>query len=390
MQNIPSHERAIRLLFQAQEGYSIVGADFSGQEPRVTSNYSQDQNMINAYLEHKDLYAVIASLSFDCPYEDCLEFYPEGTKIMFEGKEVVCGYKTHQNVEGKKRRTQAKGILLGLLYGRGSSSIGEQIGKSREEAQEIIDKFFKAFPKVKKWIDTTISDAKKNGYVEDMVGRRRRLPDILLPKYEVTCNNKESELFNPFLNTKNRENSIVSKYIKDLESCKYKKDIDAIKQKALSDNVTIKDNSGFIAQAERQAVNARVQGGAATITKNALICIANDQRLKDLGAFLVNAVHDEILIEVPKEYSELAGKYLCEDMINSAKDIVKSVPMEVDYYNVTHWYADEMSANIKSEYKKLCQDHTNEEALQMVKDNHEELYDYEIDNLILHDITLKS
>lgn len=69
--------------------------------------------MIKAYSEGKDLYAVIASMSFDKPYEDCLEFYPEGTKIIYEGQEVICGKKTHQNKEGKERRTQAKSVLLG-------------------------------------------------------------------------------------------------------------------------------------------------------------------------------------------------------------------------------------------------------------------------------------
>lgn len=69
--------------------------------------------MIKAYEEGKDLYAVIASASFNQPYEECLEFYPEGTVIEFEGKTVTCGYKTHQNKEGKHRRSMAKSILLG-------------------------------------------------------------------------------------------------------------------------------------------------------------------------------------------------------------------------------------------------------------------------------------
>jgi hypothetical protein len=69
--------------------------------------------MRNAYLEGKDLYSFIASLMFDNAYEDNLEFYPEGTKIMFDGKEITCGYKDTTNVEGKERRTQAKSVLLG-------------------------------------------------------------------------------------------------------------------------------------------------------------------------------------------------------------------------------------------------------------------------------------
>lgn len=82
-------------------------------EPRLTAFYSQDENMINAYREGKDLYAVIASMSFDRKYEDCLEFYPEGTVIDYEGQKVVCGFKTHQNKEGKTYRTMSKSILLG-------------------------------------------------------------------------------------------------------------------------------------------------------------------------------------------------------------------------------------------------------------------------------------
>lgn len=73
--------------------------------------------MLKSYADNKDLYAQIASLSFHKSYEDCLEFYPEGTKIVVNGKEVVCGYKTHTNVEGKKRRSAAKSILLGKLKG---------------------------------------------------------------------------------------------------------------------------------------------------------------------------------------------------------------------------------------------------------------------------------
>ena len=69
-----------------------------------------------------------------------------------------------------------------VLYGRGAASVGEQIKKSREEAQEIIDKFFNAFPSVKKWIDQSIETAHKKGYVEDVAGRRRRLPLFPRPR----------------------------------------------------------------------------------------------------------------------------------------------------------------------------------------------------------------
>lgn len=355
-QNIPSHEKSIRMLFQAKEGYRIIGADYSAQEPRLTAHYSQDPGMIKAYQDGKDLYSYIAAMSFDRKYEDCLEFYPEGTVLNIEGEKIVCGYKTHQNKEGKQYRTYAKSILLGITYGRGAASVGEQIGKSREEAQEIINKFFKAFPKVEEWINKTHESAYKLGYVEDVGGRRRRLPDILLPKYEFKDLSENTEAdFNPFLICKNRvvNSSKINEYKEKIKKCKFRNEYLKIKDEALKDGIEIKDNTGFIAQAERQSVNSRVQGGAATLTKSALIRIHDDKRLKDIGAYLINTVHDEILMEVPEETSKLAEKYLAEDMIESAKVLVPDVPMSCDTYNVNCWYIENYVVDIESEFKKL-------------------------------------
>lgn len=314
--------------------------------------------MINAYKEGKDLYSVIASMSFDKPYEDCLEFYPEGTRIELDGKEKICGKKEIQNKAGKERRTQAKAILLGILYGRGAASIGEQIEKSKEEAQEIIDKFFNAFPKVKKWIDETIANAHKLGYVEDIAGRRRRLPDILLPKYNVQAKTNTLEI-NPLLDCKNLIKSdsakLVEKYREEVKKCKNRSDFDALKIKAEKENIIMTNNTGFIAQAERQAVNSRVQGGAATLTKLAMLTIFNDRRLRDIGARLINTVHDEILIEVPEINSKLAEDYLTSDMVESAKTLVTNVPMSCDAYNVPCWYLDEFFASVQKEFKELLE-----------------------------------
>ena len=375
-QNIPSHNREIRMLFMAKPGYRIIGGDFSGQEPRLTSQYSQDPAMIQAYKAGKDLYAEIASLSFDKPYEECLEFYPEGTEIDYEGQKVICGHKTHQNKAGKQRRTWAKAILLGIIYGRGAKSVGEQIGKSTEEAQEIIDKFFTAFPKVKLWINTTIDNARKLGYVEDIAGRRRRLPDIKLPKYDIKDLSADSQSnFNPIIGCNDRiiKNPNIDKYRKLLDKVNNRKEYERIQTQALTEGIEIHDNTGFIAQAERQAVNSRVQGGAATLTKAALICIQNDQRLKEIDAKIINTVHDEILIEAPEQYSELAGKYLTEDMINSAKYYVPDVPMDVDYYNVHCWYFDEFVALVQSEFKDLEKSgHSDLESFELMCQNRTE------------------
>lgn len=338
-QNIPSHEKRIRLLFKAKDGYRIIGSDYSGQEVRLTAFYSQDPNMIQAYKDGKDLYAIIASLCFNKTYEECLQTYPDGT--IYE--------------EGKARRSDAKSVLLGLLYGRGAASIGEQTGKSREEAQEIMNKFFKAFPKVKEWIDKSIADAHKYGYVEDVAGRRRRLPDIKLSKYEIIDHNNNSSDFNPFLNCADRikDSKLVEKYFKQLSTVKSRKEYEAIQKKALDENIEIHDNTGFISQAERQAVNSRVQGGAATLTKQALIDIYNDKQLKDLGAYLINTVHDEILIEAPEEHAQEAADRLTYLMIQSAKKYVYNVPMECDPTIETCWYLTEFFATIQKQFRDL-------------------------------------
>ena len=208
LQQIPSHLKTIRMLFKASEGNLLVGADYSQQEPRSLSSFANDDQMLNAYKTGKDLYAIIAQSVYHNKYEDNLEHFPDGSK----------------NVEGATRRSNCKSILLGLLYGRGAASIAEQIGESYEEAQTIIDNFYKSFPKVKKWMDDSINFAKKYGYVTDLWGRRRRLPDIQLPKYDIK-DKKANSLFNPLLICKDREikSNLVDKYKKKLSEVKYRR-----------------------------------------------------------------------------------------------------------------------------------------------------------------------
>ena len=319
--------------------------------------------MLQAYKDKKDLYAVIASMSFDKPYNQCLEFDP------------VTGVK---QVEGKERRSQAKSVLLGLEYGRGATSIGEQIGKSKAEAQEIINKFFKAFPKVEKWINDTHKKVRKLGYVEDWYGRRRRLPNIMLPDYLIEPKDKsKSELsnFNPFLICGDRTNSEFDKqkraYEAKLKLCKSNQQALAVIDEAAKDNIYIRSNSNLIAEAERQSVNSIIQGGAATLTKLAMINIDNDEELNRLGFKLLITIHDEVLGECPAENSEEVAKRLCQVMIDTAKPYME-VPMSVDAYVVSHWYEDEMMAVLQDEFDKLKKNLADDKALEQLVLNHSE------------------
>ena len=364
LQNIPSHNNEIRMMFTATDGYTLVGGDFSQQEPRLLSHYSQDEHMVNSYKEGKDLYAMIASKVYKNNYEDNLEFHPVTKKIQ---------------PDGKHRRTACKSLLLGIMYGRGISSIAEQLNCSLKEAESIKQGFFNEFPTVERWVTETQENAKKNGYVEDIWGRRRRLPDLFKEKYEVISKDS-TKTFNPLLNSKGKYNpesvTLVNNFKTRLNACKYKKEVDAIKEEAKLKNISIKDNSGFISQAERQCVNARIQGGAASMSKRAMIRVANNQELKDLGFKLLIPVHDELIGECPIENKERVKELLSYEMIESAKPEVE-VPMKCDADCFPSWYYDVYEAEIKKEYEnngndfdKLCENHIEctKEQLQHILD----------------------
>lgn len=153
------------------------------------------------------------------------------------------------------------------MYGRGVASIAEQIKGTIKDAQKIVDDFYASFPKVKNWMDETQEHAKKYGFVEDLWGRRRRLPDIQLPKFQVTFKDKNTSYevdFNPLLGSKglvtSGKNDILATYLQKANECKGRQQIEKLKQEAASQGIDIRDNGGFISQAERQCVNARIQG----------------------------------------------------------------------------------------------------------------------------------
>lgn len=112
-------------------------------------------------------------------------------------------------------------------------------------------------------------------------------------------------------------------------------------------------NTGRKAQAERQCFNARIQGGAATLTKLAMIDIANDQLMKDYQAKLIIPVHDELLVECPAYYADQVYERLPQLMIGAAKKGGIEIPQKCDPYCVDRWYADEMAALLLDEYTKL-------------------------------------
>lgn len=268
LQNIPSKEKRIRRIFKARDGYKLVGGDFSQIEPRVLAYCSGDEAMQDAYKHGRDLYAIMGSEVYKLPYEDCREFYPDGTV----------------NAEGKHRRTTMKSVLLGIMYERGAAAIGEQFNKSSAWAQELIDNFYKSFPKIQQYRLKVEHMAETYGYVTTVTGRKRRLPDMQL---------------------------------EDKDDYRYQ-------------------------EAHRQSLNSIIQGSSADIMKLAMIAIYQDPRYKELGCHMIITVHDELIMEVPEENVKAGADLLTETMKRVGHSLI-DLPMSVDAEVSEYWYGENLA-----------------------------------------------
>lgn len=345
LQNIPSQKKKlsdgtvidaghdIRQMFIAGEGQVIVGGDFSQQEPRCLAHMSGDESMIDAYKHGKDLYATMASKVYKVPYEDCLEFRPNGAV----------------NPEGKARRTSMKPILLGIMYGRGIASIAEILNISVKDAQAIVDDFYDAFPKVKQFVQDSQDFARDYGFVTTAWGRKRRLPNMQLDLIEVKRNTTAiSDSFNPldFSQTVNEddevEDEVYYKYLKLMNRAYGKEAKQRVKDLAKQEGYDIIDNGGYIADAERQCVNSIIQGSAADMTKLAMNKIFRDEELNRLGYKLIIPVHDEVLGVCPKENAKAVAERLEYIMIHVV-DGFFAIPMKTDIEVTERWYGNNIN-----------------------------------------------
>lgn len=349
LQNIPSHNKDIRKMFVASDGYVLMSSDYGQQEPKVMTQMCGDSKMIKAYKEGKDLYAEIAALSFNTTYENCLEFRPDGTT----------------NPEGKARRSQAKSILLGVLYGRGVPSIAEQLGVSTKKAQAIKDSVFKGFPAIPKFEQDSLDMAYNYGYVTTLWGRKRRLPDLQLDEYEFKWKDgapPDDDLLDFSLSSDEEDCSGVpeelqQKYLRKLDRA-YFSEKHKIFEEANQEGIWIIDNGGKIADAQRQCVNARIQGSAADMSKLAMIRVANDSRLKELGFRLLVPVHDELIGECPEENLDECSKRFAQLMSEAAESKL-SIPIKCDVEITKAWYGEALVGDKKQKETSVAREFEN-------------------------------
>lgn len=341
LQNIPSHAKDIRMIFTASPGYSIIGADYSGQEMRALASLANDKAMIEAYENNVDIYATVASMIYHNDPADNLEFRPVTGELQ---------------PEGKVRRANAKTVALGLNYGMSTRSLAERLGESMDEAQKVVDGYYGGLAGVKKYTDDSQQMLKEKGYVTDAYGRRRHIPDGMLPEYEIKPMFSTGTEFNPLIGAIPHNDSKVESLIKSYEAklnrtTNYRDRVNLIND-AKKDGLEVKSNGGFISRALRQCLNARIQGTSASMTKLAMIMARNDPELKELGFRLLVTVHDEMYGEAPKENSKRVGERLCEVMVEAARTKCDRVPWKCDPYVVSRWYADEFSAEVLKDYLK--------------------------------------
>ena len=301
----------------------------SQQEPKCLAALCREQGdsqMFDTFMQGKDLYSEIASKAFNKPYEQCKEFNADGTT----------------NKDGKERRTQAKSILLGVLYGRGVPSIAEQLGTTTKKAQEIKDSVFRGFPAIKKFEENSIDMAQTKGFVTTVCGRKRRLPSMLKPDYEFTWIDgvpHDDDVLD--FDSEVSEEVPIDKqeyYYRKLMSCNFR-DRRKIFEQANAEGIYVIDNT--MDKDVTKVVNARIQGSAADLTKLAMIKLYNSKRLKELGFRLLIPVHDELIAECPEENVKECSELLAKTMSDAAEDILK-MPIKCDVAITKCWYGEEL------------------------------------------------
>jgi len=316
--------------------YVMLSSDYSAQEPRVTAYVANEKSMIKAFQENRDVYATIASLAFNLPYERCLEHHPETGEYQ---------------ADGYARRNEAKKILLGITYGRSVPSIAEQLYGKRndmteeqkiESAQKIYDSVLNAFPNIRAIMLATQKKARQYGYTETILGRRRHLPDMQLPEYDfIPLDGYVNPDVDPLDSTTLQNKDAIPDRIKKAlyqEFKSYKNKGKVYKRmRELHDryHIQVINNRSKIARATRQTLNAVIQGSAADQTKLAMLKLSSNEEWHRIGGRMLVPVHDEIIAEVPIEYWKRGGELLSGMMCEAANFL--PFPSKCDVTTSLRW-----------------------------------------------------
>jgi DNA polymerase-1 len=224
----------------------LLSADYSQVELRIVAHYSKDESLIAAFANDEDVHRRTAAEVNGVDPADVTD----------------------------DQRARAKAINFGIIYGSSAFGIANQLGIAQAEAQETIDRYFARYQGVRRFLDQTVEEARSDGFVRTLLGRRRYLPD---------------------LSSRNRP----------------------LRQAA-----------------ERMAVNTVIQGTAADLIKKAMVEVVEALEEVELAASLILQVHDELVFEVPKRELEVLTALVRERM--EAVHVL-SVPLKVDVGTGRNW-----------------------------------------------------
>ena len=250
LQNIPMRTelgRQIRKVFVPEEGYVLMDADYSQIELRVLAHMSEDQALIEAYAMSEDIHRITASKVFNTPFEEVTDL----------------------------QRRNAKAVNFGIVYGISSFGLSQDLSISTKESKAYIYQYFETYPGIKTFLDKLVSDAKEQGYISTLYGRRRPVPEL--------------------------------------------------------------KSSNFMQRSfgERIAMNSPIQGTAADIMKIAMIKVYQALKEEGLKSRLILQVHDELVVETLEAEVDQVKEILYKSMKDAAK---LAVELEVDLHIGETWF----------------------------------------------------
>jgi len=250
LQNIPVRTevgRQIRRAFIADPSYVLLTADYSQFELRILAHITHEPRLIDAFSKDEDIHTITAASLFEVPVSEVT----------------------------KDQRRLAKTVVYAILYGQSAFGLAQITGMSNMQASDFIKRYHETFPHIKEYVDSTLNQARKQGYVNTLFGRKRFFPDM----HGLSHNERQA--------------------------------------------------------LEREAINMPIQGGNADLIKIAMIRIQHAVEEKHLKTRMILQVHDELVFEVPVEELERVKK-LVKSMM---EDVVKlDVPIKVEMKVGKNWY----------------------------------------------------
>jgi DNA polymerase-1 len=251
LQNIPVRTpegaKVRRAFIPRDAEHTLLSADYSQIELRLIAEISGDEAMLEAFQQGQDIHTATAAKVFNVPFDQV----------------------------SREQRYQAKTVNFSIVYGAGATNLSRQLGIKRTDAKDLIDAYFAQYRGLKVYMDSVVEEARKNGYVTTLMGRRRYLRDI----------NSKSSL--------ERSN------------------------------------------AERIAVNTPVQGSAADMIKVAMVNIHQELRQRGLQTKMILQVHDELVFDVPKDEVDTVKPIIVEKMRTALPQL--KVPIEVGIGTGENW-----------------------------------------------------